>query len=62
MVDGQIDDIDERDEASTWAQGALGAKNNLRNLDARVVEAAFGIVPLHTAIRSITITVQNQTK
>ena len=29
------------DEATAWAQHALGAKNNLRDIDAAVVEAAF---------------------
>jgi hypothetical protein len=38
---GELCGLTSADEATTWAQRALGAKNTLRDVDAAVVEAAF---------------------
>jgi hypothetical protein len=38
---GELCGLASADEATTWAQRALGAKNTLRDVDAAVVEAAF---------------------
>src|ERR1700686_3938108 len=38
---GELSGLASADEATTWAQRALGAKNTLRDVDAAVVEAAF---------------------
>jgi hypothetical protein len=38
---GELSSLVSADEATAWAQRALGAKNTLRNVDAAVVEAAF---------------------
>jgi hypothetical protein len=38
---GELGDIASADEATGWAQAALGAKNTLRDVDAVVVEATF---------------------
>jgi hypothetical protein len=38
---GELSDLASADEATTWAQRALGAKNTLRDVDAAVVEVAF---------------------
>ncbi len=38
---GELSGLTSADEATAWAQQALGAKNTLRDVDAAVVEAAF---------------------
>jgi hypothetical protein len=38
---GELCGLASADEATAWAQRALGAKNTLRDVDAAVVEAAF---------------------
>ena len=38
---GELSGLASADEATAWAQRALGAKNTLRDVDAAVVEAAF---------------------
>jgi hypothetical protein len=38
---GELGGLTSADEATAWAQRALGAKNTLRDVDAAVVEAAF---------------------
>jgi hypothetical protein len=38
---GELSRLASADEATTWAQRALGAKNTLRDVDAAVVEVAF---------------------
>jgi hypothetical protein len=38
---GELSGLASADEATVWAQRALGAKNTLRDVDAAVVEAAF---------------------
>jgi hypothetical protein len=38
---GELSGLASADEATIWAQRALGAKNTLRDVDAAVVEAAF---------------------
>jgi hypothetical protein len=38
---GELSSLSSGDEATGWAQHALGAKNTLRDVDAAVVEAAF---------------------
>jgi len=38
---GELSSLASADEATAWAQRALGAKNTLRDVDAAVVEAAF---------------------
>jgi ERF superfamily len=38
---GELSGLASADQATTWAQRALGAKNTLRDVDAAVVEAAF---------------------
>jgi ERF superfamily len=38
---GELSGLASADEATTWAQRALGAKNTLRDVDAAVVEVAF---------------------
>jgi hypothetical protein len=38
---GELPGLASADEATTWAQRALGAKNTLRDVDAAVVEVAF---------------------
>src|SRR5262249_19672371 len=38
---GELSGLACADEATAWAQRALGAKNTLRDIDAAVVEAAF---------------------
>jgi ERF superfamily len=38
---GELSGLASADEAATWAQHALGAKNTLRDVDAAVVEVAF---------------------
>jgi hypothetical protein len=38
---GELSGLASQDEATAWAQRALGAKNTLRDVDAAVVEAAF---------------------
>jgi hypothetical protein len=38
---GELCSLASADDATVWAQRALGAKNTLRNVDAAVVEAAF---------------------
>jgi ERF superfamily len=37
----ELGSVASEDEATGWAQGALGAKNTLRDIDAAVVETAF---------------------
>jgi hypothetical protein len=39
---GELSGLASADDATAWAQRALGAKNTLRDVDAAVVEAAFG--------------------
>jgi hypothetical protein len=38
---GELSGLASADEATAWAQHALGAKNTLRDVDAAIVEAAF---------------------
>jgi hypothetical protein len=38
---GELGGLASADEATAWAQRALGAKNTLRDVDAAIVEAAF---------------------
>src|SRR5262249_46949457 len=38
---GELSSLASADEATAWAQRALGAKNTLRDIDAAVIEAAF---------------------
>src|ERR1700692_3505582 len=38
---GELSNLASADEATTWAQRALGAKNTLRDVDGAVVEVAF---------------------
>jgi hypothetical protein len=38
---GELGSLASQEEATAWAQGALGAKNTLTTADARVIEAAF---------------------
>jgi hypothetical protein len=38
---GELPDLSTADDATAWAQRALGAKNTLRGVDAAVVESAF---------------------
>jgi hypothetical protein len=38
---GELSSLTSADEATGWAQRALGAKNTLRNVDAAIVEGAF---------------------
>jgi hypothetical protein len=38
---GELGGLASADEATAWAQRALGTKNTLRNVDAAIVEAAF---------------------
>jgi hypothetical protein len=38
---GELSGLTSADDATAWAQRALGAKNTLRDVDAAVVEAAF---------------------
>jgi hypothetical protein len=38
----ELGSLASEDQATRWTQGALGAKNTLRDIDAAVVEAAFG--------------------
>src|SRR6202162_2702138 len=38
---GELSGLASADEATAWAQRALGAKNTLRDVDAAIVEAAF---------------------
>jgi hypothetical protein len=38
---GELSGLTSADEATAWAQRALGAKNTLRDVDAALVEAAF---------------------